>query len=58
MHGIIPGKHRKSSLSHSFKSKVLFLVDRVSCYLILVLMSGLPGQSSSHLLIINGVGET
>lgn len=58
MYSIIPGKHSKSSLSHSFKSKVLFLSDSFSCYLTLVLMSGSPGQNSRHLLIINVVGKT
>lgn len=35
LYNTIPGKGKKTNLNHSFESKVLFLVDSVSCYLTL-----------------------
>lgn len=35
LYNTIPGKGKKTNLNHSFESKVLFLVDCVSCYLTL-----------------------
>lgn len=35
LYNTISGKGKKTNLNHSFESKVLFLVDSVSCYLTL-----------------------